>query len=54
MFVWFFQKEIEGRELLKIHLEKKAAAEAAAGILIWLLGKDSSGSEGPSAILDNC
>lgn len=26
-----FQKEIEGRELLKAHLEKKAAAEAAAG-----------------------
>lgn len=26
-----FQKEIEGRELLKAHLEKKAAAEATAG-----------------------
>jgi hypothetical protein len=26
-----FQKEIEGRELLKVHLEKKAAVEAVAG-----------------------
>jgi len=26
-----FQKEIEGRELLKAHLEKKAAAEATVG-----------------------